>query len=111
MYIYIHINVYMCVCVCVCIYIYINVRWSGLQFYIKEIVLHLFYSFFPLSIMNIIYHQSVETNIIFLQCILKNIYLFIYLAMLGLRCGTWDLRCGTGFSLVVVHGLQSAWAL
>ena len=48
-----------------------------------------------------------------------------YLAALDLRCGTWDLCCGmrglslrcacsllrcVGFSLVVAHGLQSAWA-
>ena len=47
---------------------------------------------------------------------LKNIYILkIYLAVLGLSCGTWDLslwRVGsllwhTGLSLVVVHGLSS----
>ena len=57
----------------------------------------------------------------------ENIYLFLIfiylinlvLAVSGLSCGTLDLLLWptgsslryTGFSLVVVHGLQSAWAL
>ena len=47
------------------------------------------------------------------------INLFLFFAVSGLSCDTWDLRCGmwslllqhAGFSLVVVHGLQGAWAL
>ena len=54
------------------------------------------------------------------------IHLFIFLAALGLSCGTRHLCCGmqdlllwcagsslrhAGFSLVVARGLQSAWAL
>ena len=47
-----------------------------------------------------------------------NIYIYIYiyiiylfLAVFGLSCIKWDLLLlSTGFSLVMVHGLQSAWA-
>ena len=48
----------------------------------------------------------------------KKIYIYIYiyfiylfLAVFGLSCIKWDLLLlSTGFSLVMVHGLQSAWA-
>ena len=44
-----------------------------------------------------------------LQFFFFNIYLFIYLAALGLSCSTRDLRCSmwcAGFSLVVARGLS-----
>ena len=44
-------------------------------------------------------------------------YLFIYLAVLGLSCGMWDLPCVMRDlslqhtdSLAVAHGLQGVWA-
>ena len=46
--------------------------------------------------------------------VLANLFFFLnlVLAASGLSCGTQDLLLWhAGFSLVVVHGLQSAWAL
>ena len=38
-------------------------------------------------------------------------FIYLFLAVFGLSCIKWDLLLlSAGFSLVMVHGLQSAWA-